>query len=63
MSFESRGRGDWYDERKIERAAKYASDNGGTDQAIKQAAKDEFQSISDDIIRAIRSKINNIKNW
>jgi hypothetical protein len=53
---ETQGRGPYYDDARIEQAAKYAGENGGTDAAI-QAAANKYLDGSRAAIQAIRDRI------
>jgi biotin synthase-like enzyme len=57
---ENQGRGARLDERRVEKAAKRAKENGGGDYDIKRAAREEFNSEADEIIRAIQEKIRRV---
>lgn len=54
---ETQGRGGYYDDGRIERAAKYAHENGGSDDDVEQAARREFGSAASDITDLIRQKM------
>lgn len=55
---ETQGRGSYDDEGRIERAAKYAHENGGNDASIDAAARREFSSsVTTDIKNRIRQKM------
>lgn len=54
---ETQGRGSYDDEGRIERAAKYAHENGGNDASIDAAARREFGSVTTDIKNRIRQKM------
>lgn len=54
---DTQGRGAYYDESRIERAAKRARENGGDDSDIRRAADDEFGEASSELIRQIRDRI------
>jgi len=56
---DERGRG-YFSESKIERAAKRAYENGGDYSAIKKAADQEFDEVTNEIITLIKTKINDL---
>ncbi len=55
--FDTQGRGAYYDEGRIERAAKRAHENGGDDGDIRRAADNEFGEVSSELIRQIRDRL------
>jgi hypothetical protein len=57
---ETQGRGDWTDEARINRAAKLAHENGGADDAIRDASRRVFGTVSKEIIDAVRRKIREL---
>ena len=57
---ETQGRGPYYDEARIERAAKRAHEDGGGDGAIYSAATQEFNSTASDLIDQIRSAMRRL---
>jgi hypothetical protein len=54
---ETQGRGEYYDESRIENAAKYAHENGGSDADVQAAARREFGTVTTDLARLIREKM------
>jgi len=57
---DTQGRGPYYDESRIERAAKRAHENGGSDSDVSSAAQQEFGSTTSDLIDAIRNKMRSL---
>lgn len=57
MPVDTQGRGPWFDDARVERAAKRAKENGGSEYDMKRAAREEFNDECEEIIRAIREKI------
>lgn len=53
---DNQGRGG-YSESRVERAASRAAENGGGDDAVYRAAKDEFGEASEAVKQAIREQI------
>lgn len=57
---DTQGRGAYYDDARLEKAAKRAKENGGGDTDVRRAAENEFGSATSELMNSIRQKMNEL---
>lgn len=57
---ETQGRGDWFDETRIEQAVRRAHEAGGDASSVQDAARREFGQVTSPIIEAVRRKMREL---